>query len=525
MWKDLAVALSLANLCFFGFWSSLLAEAKDPLARLRLLPPAEYAAAIVNVLLLAGAFYLAILAVRRRLTGLKLAATVAAAGVLAWAPLVAGYTVLRHYRPKPSLDTLLPVSAGPALTACALLLLLLALPRLYRRIAAACYAVLLIFSPFVGVTFARAGWRLYAARQGPPLAAPTSASRTSSEMHRPPAASRVVWLVFDEWDQRLTFEQRPADLALPELDRLRGESFFGAAAYAPAEQTQYSMLSVLAGRVLTGLEPDPSRDLRLLFRDFPESALWGAYPNLFRRAKNEGFRTAVVGWYLPYCALLSDATDVCWQNEPLGGVSGSSLSRLLTGQWQLVMKKAVFSVSLESLDAFHHSQLFDQMRREAAKVLADASFDLVLVHLPVPHGPYFYDRHTGAYRFDRHPVFGYFDSLVLLDRTLGEFRQQLEDAGLWQQTAVLVTSDHWLRTSELIDGHKDHRVPFLLKLTGKTRPLVYDRPFNTVLSHELLLELLRGNLRTSAGVARWLDRRRESVRTEPVYTGLGAPPS
>jgi hypothetical protein len=96
---------------------------------------------------------------------------------------------------------------------------------------------------------------------------------------------------------------------------------------------------------------------------------------------------------------------------------------------------------------------------------------------------------------------------------------------LWEQTALLLTSDHWLRTSELIDGVKEHRVPFLLKLAGQSRPAVYERAFNTVLSHELMLELLRGRLRTAAGVTRWLDRRRESVSIEPVYTGVGSPGS
>jgi hypothetical protein len=335
----------------------------------------------------------------------------------------------------------------------------------------------------------------------------------------------VVWIVFDEWDQRLTFEQRPENLTLPELDRLRREVLYASAAYAPAEQTQYSMLSILSGRVLVRLEAARGRQLRLAFRDHPDAVLWSEHDNLFRRAREQGFRTAVVGWYIPYCALLNDALDSCWQSNPLGSSSGPPLSRVLAGQWQIVVKKAVFSVSSESLGALHHSQLFDQMLGQVWKVLTDPSLGLVLLHLPVPHKPYFYDRQTGAYRFDMDPVLGYFDALALVDRTVGQVRHQLEQAGLWEQTALLLTSDHWLRTSELIDGVKEHRVPFLLKLAGQSRPVVYERAFNTVLSHDLVLELLRGRLRTAAGVTRWLDRRRESVSIEPVYTGVGPPGS
>jgi hypothetical protein len=523
MWKDVAVALSLANLCFFGVWSTLLGDFRDPFARLRLAPPAEYAGAILNVLSLAAAFYLAIVSLRQRFRGWKLVGAIGGIAALTWAPAAACYTVLTRYRPRPSLAAL-PL-AGNALVmvvAATVLLLLLLLPRHYRRIAALLYGVLLVFSPFVGVTFARAGWRIYAARQGPALPPP---ARPVTEPPRAQPASRVVWIVFDEWDQRLTFEQRPENLALPELDRLRGEVLYASAAYAPAEQTQYSMLSTLSGRVLVRLEAARGRQLRLVFRDHPDAVLWSEHDNLFRRARQQGFRTAVVGWYIPYCTLLNDALDSCWQSDPVGSSGGSSWSRVLAGQWQIVVKKAVFSVSPESLDALHHSQLFDQMLGEASKALTDPSLDLILLHLPVPHGPYFYDRQAGAYRFDMDPVLGYFDALALVDRTVGQFRRQLEQAGLWEQTALLLTSDHWLRTSELIDGVKEHRVPFLLKLAGQSRPAVYERAFNTVLSHELMLELLRGRLRTAAGVTRWLDRRRESVSIEPVYTGVGSPGS
>ena len=37
---------------------------------------------------------------------------------------------------------------------------------------------------------------------------------------RGPHAPRFIWLLFDEMDQRLAFERRPAGLELPELDRL-----------------------------------------------------------------------------------------------------------------------------------------------------------------------------------------------------------------------------------------------------------------------------------------------------------------
>jgi hypothetical protein len=50
-------------------------------------------------------------------------------------------------------------------------------------------------------------------------------------------------------------------------------------------------------------------------------------------------------------------------------------------------------------------------------------------------------------------------------------------------------------------------VPFLLKLAGQTTRLDYNRRFNTVMTHDLILSILRGELQDPESVARWLDQR------------------
>ena len=51
---------------------------------------------------------------------------------------------------------------------------------------------------------------------------------------------RVVWILFDELSQAVAFNQRPPGLALPNLDRLRDESFHADAAESPADSTLVS---------------------------------------------------------------------------------------------------------------------------------------------------------------------------------------------------------------------------------------------------------------------------------------------
>jgi hypothetical protein len=143
-----------------------------------------------------------------------------------------------------------------------------------------------------------------------------------------------------------------------------------------------------------------------------------------------------------------------------------------------------------------------------------------------PHHPNIYDR--GADEISTKPKHSYLDNLELVDRTLGDLRQAMEAAGVWERTVVLVTSDHWWRADSLwkrrlvltpedekaFNGSEDRRVPFILKMDGaKESGITFGSPFNTVLTHDLLLAILRGEVVGTKGAAAWLDRNRTIGRS------------
>lgn len=163
--------------------------------------------------------------------------------------------------------------------------------------------------------------------------------------------------------------------------------------------------------------------------------------------------------------------------------------------------------------------MYARVSAAAANAAANRRLSLTLLHFPVPHNPPIYDRRTRGFTYAA-PT-NYFDNLALADSTLGELRRLMERAGLWDETVVLVSSDHWWRvgmwrgerfwTGEeqaLTAGHTDQRVPFILKLGGRNAHLRYEPAFNTVLSQDLLLALLRGEMSTAPEVAAWIDHRR-----------------
>src|SRR5437879_1637027 len=112
---------------------------------------------------------------------------------------------------------------------------------------------------------------------------------------------RVVWLAFDEMDQRLTFAQRPPNLQLPELDHLRRESLYGSNVHSPGRETLLCLPSLITGKVATRYKPVRSNELMLTFKDEQQPVRWSTQPNLFTAAGEAGLSTALVGWYLPYC--------------------------------------------------------------------------------------------------------------------------------------------------------------------------------------------------------------------------------
>jgi len=101
---------------------------------------------------------------------------------------------------------------------------------------------------------------------------------------------------------------------------------------------------------------------------------------------------------------------------------------------------------------------------------------------------------------------GYFGNLVLADRALGELRASMETAGTWDNTAIIVSSDHHWHKSYLYDNQVNPRgVPFLLKLPDQSTGITYQNKFNTVLTRDLISELMSGEINDYQKVSQWLD--------------------
>ncbi len=512
--KHIAIGLSFANLCYLRVWSELLSYTPAQTYEMRLPPrPHDYAAAALNVV--AGGIVLGVAAsklanapsaVRRTARGLFLAALLIPLNALR--EVLAARLPLGQQYLKGGLYTALGPGGLAALAAAAAAGGLYLLYRHPRPLARFACAVLLALLPCVPLTLLQGAWKACHDDSAAFGDAPAAARLSSA-----PPPRRVVWVIFDEWDQRISFDDRPADLALPEIDRFRAASFAASHAFPPADNTLASMPSLITGRVVEKAEPRGPAELRLRFRGARRSADWSEVPNVFDAARGLGLATALVGVYHPYCRVLAHSLNSCWWTDiprPINS-TGSTLAEAMLGQTRSLFETWRLSAFGPSLSTRRKAREFPQALERAAAAAADSSYGLVLLHLLTPHFPHAYDRKTQTFTLGNAPLTGYYDSLALTDRALGRLRRAMQAAGVWDATAVLLSSDHGMKHALLLDGKTDPRVPFLLKLAGESSAYSYEPELPTVRSAELLLEILRGNIATPREAAAWLDRRQPAA--------------
>jgi hypothetical protein len=525
MLRDAAISLSLANLCFIKVWGKMLSGAGAYFNEF----PIAYAGIIVDVLILALVFFAGIQLARR--TGNALLARAAH-----WSLFLATLTALNGVALL-SL-TLSGVNPGTLVgrqaafftgIACTALALVVAI-KWNARVVSFAPRIILALCPFVLFTFSQTVWKL-TRNVAVVHAAETPASIDADTRKR--AATRVLWIIFDEMDQHVSFAARPAGIKLPELDRLRSESVYATNAFPPAPLTYMSMPALINGRLVAKVTPTRADELMINFDGEKDAVGWSTQPNVFSTARQSGFHTGLVGWCHPYCEVIGSGLTKCeavkeHSNEEIS-LPASMFSQVeaLISTIPLVQQSAIPLIQRVDFinkivtrgERLKYIARYKRVLEGALRESTDADLDLVMIHSPAPHPPGIYDSEKNDFSVESKN--GYVDNLALVDRTVGDLRRAMEAAGLWDKTTVIISADHWWRTEmwsrgpffnredAAVAGSKmDHRVPFIVKLAGRREPVTYSESFNTVVTHDLILALLRGELSGSDSVVTWLNNHR-----------------
>lgn len=349
-------------------------------------------------------------------------------------------------------------------------------------------------------------------------------------------AHRVIWIIFDELDQHVAFDRRPADLELPELDRLSRESMVASQASQTSMWTAIALPSLISGRLFTNAQALDANDLLLLPDGATQRVSWRGEHNVFSRARELGVNTAIVGWHHPYCRIIGDEVTHCFAMPSTHSTAALAQEAHAEEDGILKTMASLYRRQYQNAADMLHSadepgslwlrdreiqrdqqQQYFRIRDAAYREAVDPRIGLLFVHVPAPHLLPIYNRREKNFTL-RGPL-DYLDNLALVDRTVGELRQQLEKAGLWYNTSILVTADHGLRPGawvgrmgwtpqldQLTRREAPKYVPYILKVAGEKEHVDLETPFSNVVSADMVLALLRGEVKSNAQAAAWVNQ-------------------
>lgn len=487
--RNLLLAASLANLSFLRVWGEIL-QSGTPSAYYLLLGPKDVLAALLAAGLLAGAFFAGAEVARTKGGAWRVVAVVAFSvffllllNRIRLDVLGLGIGAVRvAWTERPALVVLAAVIAA-ACTALAC--------RRPRAALATVLTLLLVGSPFAAIVVAQCALAMVRLARLPEGAPDLSHAKDG------PDGTRVLVVVFDELDRRLLFDERPEGLALPAFDALRATSADFTAVAAAGADTLYAIPSLVSGRRFSAAKPLSADDLELLVAGAkPEQRVrWREQVSVFADVHTAGGTTIAVGLYHPYCRVFAEHLDACF-SEPVGITSAIGRNESFAGSFAGTLATLLPHVETRLRHAASHRQLLSR----AEDAVVHRGRGLTWVHLAVPHGPWIWDRTRGAPEWFRTAPSGYLDNLVLADLSLARLRARMEQAGVWNETAVIVTADHPWRVSTTFDGRSDPRVPLLVKLPGQSGAATIPAPFDAVRIRELAGRLLAGEVRDPASL-------------------------
>jgi len=334
---------------------------------------------------------------------------------------------------------------------------------LCKRLTQLFRSMLYILSPLVLFSTAGVFYVLVLATPPEHSREPPSASARSSLT--PGLPKNVIVLLFDAFSYGIAFSNGQVDERLPNLRALVEQSLVFHNVPSFSGGTRSNVPVMLTGQVYANKGIKLDRQLgEVVYQGDETKVALKNQRNLFDLAYDQGYHLAVFGTALRYCSTFVKDKGYCqsiaigeYNPEPRNFVQASleiyrlavvsNLPAPAEHTLQSILGSTILWRWVEARNLkFHNATL---------TFLKDAKGNFVYAHYPVPHSPYVrFDPQTRELRGGA----TYFDSVRTVDFFLGEIRQALQDLGVWDDTLLIVLSDH------NGGGISDVRIPLIIKL-------------------------------------------------------------
>jgi hypothetical protein len=325
--------------------------------------------------------------------------------------------------------------------------------------------------------------------------------------------SRIVWILMDELSYDQTFDHRQPDVLLPNFAAFAKQSVSFSNLRPTGTYTEAVVPALLLGAPVQELNT-PFHG-QVSFRG-ASGGTWqplNVQNTIFGEAWKLGWNPGIAGWYNPYCRLFPDVLARCsWQysESSLGVDLGLSYDKSVTQNMLALMRfrPILQFIFPDKLNDSPHRRDYEDVMRNAEDLLRDQRIRFAFLHMPVPHPPGIYERAT--HQISSHG--DYLDNLVLADDTLGSLMKVLRAAPDFQNTTVIVSSDHswrafWWKTEpawsdeeeRVSNGGKfDSRPVLMVHLPGAAAGQVIADPVDMLVVHPILESLLHDRMNTPA---------------------------
>lgn len=396
------------------------------------------------------------------------------------------------------------MSGLPLLWLVVILFLFFHVPAWYRR--------LMVLGSWMGMSFAvfavfsMLQLLATAAWQPGPYQHEASWSRTEQP---PRVHPRLVWVLFDELSYDQLFGRRAAGLSLPSFDTLRSVSTLYVNSRPIGFHTVSIVPSLLSGHVSDDYRFRWGNRLDLHFAGMPGWHQADGTNSIFGDAQRLGWRTAVVGWYNPYCSIYASAVDDCyWMNrDKIEGPMAQDRT-LWQNTWAPLAQIGRRAISPQSADrndcnfeVNQRLQTYLDLEAHMLQVLKTDQADLIFLHFAIPHSPAIWNRVNKGYR--KRCGGSYLDNLALADVELGKVLALLRGSSRWSDTTLIVQGDHswrtilwrslpaWTSEDEAASRSTfDPRPAVIIHSPGETAPQTNESAWSILNVHEVVEETL-----------------------------------
>lgn len=303
----------------------------------------------------------------------------------------------------------------------------------------------------------------------------------------PALPENVYIIVFDAWSYRLTLGSGEVSAKFPNLRAAAEEMCTFMNAHSPGCHTMQSMPRL----IYQCNEPFALRDSQTGFTRNDQFTPTRELPNIFTQARSRGYNTAMGGFYHSYAHMLQDSVDEVYAIpcRYFGDSPTEQAEMFYLASWyRLIGDSISYDLGLPYFICSNRFRIESTSDAEnyVLQVLGrQQERQFALFHMPVPHWPFcfgptgpkpvnqLYSRRQEEQAIEQHQF---------TDVLIGGFLNELKASGKYENSTIVITSDHTWRLDNKMGEHNAANfthVPMFVKFPRQHTPHVLTSQVST----------------------------------------------